>query len=275
MVIPIVATEIERPTSVGEKRKSAIRAINVAAGYPGDARAVRGVDFETFEGERVAVIGPNGAGKSTLFKAVVGLLPFASGAVSIFGEDCRTSHNMVGYVPQHNDIDWDFPVTVSDVVMMGRTRHVGWFRYPGKRDRDVVMHLLDHLSLSHLADRQINELSGGQKRRVFVARALAQETRVLLLDEPFTGVDADAQEEIMSALDILTEDKITIVLATHDIAKAAAHFDKILLLKGNMIAYGAPDEVLQPHTLSRAYGGAMRTFRAGEETLIIADEHGC
>lgn len=246
----------------------------LSAGYPGDRHALDSVSFAVNPGERIAIIGPNGAGKSTLFKAITGLIPFTSGHISIFGEDCRTSHMMVGYVPQQGDIDWSFPVTVFDVVMMGRARQIGWFRLPRRHDRAAVEELLHTLNLTSIMHRQIGELSGGQKRRVFIARALAQETRVLLMDEPFTGVDTSAEQEIMATLDVLTENGITILLATHDMSKAAQHFDRMLLLKRTLLAYGTPDEVMQPDVLRAAYAGAVQIFQDGEDMLILADEHG-
>jgi len=248
---------------------------NVSAGYPGDRYAIENMTFSVKAGERVAVIGPNGAGKSTLFKAIVGLVPFTRGHISIHGEDCRTSHNMVGYVPQHGEIDWSFPVTVRDVVMMGRTRQIGWLLPPLRKDRQAVTKLLDKLSLSSMANRQIGELSGGQRRRVFIARALAQETDVLLMDEPFTGVDTAAEQEIMRTLDLLTESGITILLATHNLSRAAKSFDKMLLLNRQALAYGTPKEVMTPDILSRAYANAIQMYEDDRNTFMIADEHGC
>ena len=246
----------------------------LSAGYPGDRHAIRNISFTVEAGSRVAVVGPNGAGKSTLFKAIVGLIPFTTGHISIYGEDCRSSHGFVGYVPQQGDIDWTFPVSVYDVVMMGRSRHIGWFRQPGHKDRDIVNTILEQLSLTDLAHRQIGELSGGQRRRVFVARALAQETRVLLMDEPFTGVDTTAEQDIMDTLNILTDNGITILLATHNMEKASTEFDKILLLKQQVLAYGTPQEVMQPDHLVQAFGGGIRVFQDGHEMLMIADQHG-
>lgn len=248
---------------------------NLSAGYPGDRRAIEHISFEVDRGERVAVIGPNGAGKSTLFKAIVGLIPFTSGSVSIYGEDCRTSHNRVGYVPQHNEIDWSFPATVSDVVMMGRARQIGWFRLPGQADRRIVDEVLAQVGMETFANRQIGELSGGQKRRVFIARALAQNTNVLLLDEPFSGVDASAEDEIMQALDMLRDYQVTVVLATHDMEMATQRFDRMLLLKKVVIAYGTPEEVFTPAHLKAAYGGRVSVLQEAGQMYVLADEHGC
>ncbi len=246
----------------------------LAAGYPQDRHAISDVSFTVQSGERIAVIGPNGAGKSTLFKAIVGLLPFTMGHISIHGEDCHSSHHYVGYVPQQDDIDWSFPVSVYDVVMMGRSRHIGWFRWASNRDHNIVQALLKQLSLTAIAERQIGELSGGQRRRVFIARALAQETRVLLMDEPFTGVDTSAEQDIMETLDILTEKGITILLATHNMGIASQHCDKILLMNRRLIAYGHPPNVMQADRLRSAYGEGLRVFQDGSESILIIDEHG-
>lgn len=247
----------------------------VSAGYPGQPPAIAGVTFQVMRGERVAVIGPNGAGKSTLFKAVVGLLPFSAGYISIHGKDCRNSHNMVGYVPQSEEIDWSFPVTVQDVVMMGRARRIGWLRRASRQDYAMVRSALEQVGLEHVAARQIGQLSGGQKRRVFIARALAQETNVLLLDEPFSGVDVAAEHEIMETLDQLQQAQITILLATHDLNMAATRFDRMLVIRHHVIAFGTPAEVFNPEVLHQAYGGRIGIFHEGHQTVVIADEHGC
>lgn len=246
----------------------------LSAGYPGDTHAIRDISFTVQASERVAIIGPNGAGKSTLFKAIVGLIPFTMGHISIYGVDCRHSHSYVGYVPQQEAVDWSFPVSVYDVVMMGRTRHIGWFGWAKQQDHRQVKALLEELNLSHLANRQIGELSGGQKRRVFIARALAQDTRVLLMDEPFTGVDTVAEQDIMNTLDVLSAKGISILLATHDMQRAAQDFDKVMLMRGELIAFGTPQEVMTPDVLSKAYGGGLRVFNQGQETVMIVDEHG-
>lgn len=256
------------------KSKLALDVSQLSAGYPGDVRAIDNLNFSVRAGERIALIGPNGAGKTTLFKAIAGLIAFTNGEISVYGEDCRSSHAFVGYVPQNSEIDWDFPVTVTDVVMMGRARHNRWLPWSRKQDRQVVDALLEKLSLTTLAHRQIGELSGGQKRRVFIARALAQEASILLMDEPFNGVDGYAESEIMTTLDLLSAQGITILLATHDMGRAARDFDRILLLKRRLIACGKPDEVMQADILRQAYGGALQVFNAGNETIFIADEHG-
>lgn len=250
--------------------RAALLVERLSAGYPGNRHALKDVSFAVEAGERVAVVGPNGAGKSTLFKAIVGVLPFTAGQISIYGEDCHNSHSYVGYVPQHDAIDWSFPVSVFDVVMMGRSRHIGWFRLPGRDDHAVVRDILERLSLGDLADRQISELSGGQRRRVFIARALAQDSRIMVLDEPFSGIDQSSEQEIIETLDILTHHGITILLSTHHMENAALQFDKILILKGELLAYGTPGEVMKPEILTRAFGGAMPVFAHGEDLLMFS-----
>lgn len=261
--------------SLSDHPQPALAVQKLSVGYPGDRRAVQNISFSVTSGDRVAVIGPNGAGKSTLFKAIVGMLPFTEGGISIYGHDCRASHNLIGYVPQQNEIDWNFPVTVGDVVMMGRARHIGWLRMPRRKDWALVHDLLEQVGMAAQIDRQIGQLSGGQKRRVFIARALAQAADVLLLDEPFTGVDTNAEEEIMHTLDLLRERGVTVLLATHDMQMAATRFDQILLLNKQVIAYGAPEEVFTPSHLLSAYGGGVRVFEDNGQKFVVADEHGC
>ncbi len=253
----------------------ALSVVDLSAGYPGARDAIQGVTFDAEIGERVGVLGPNGAGKSTLFKAIAGLIPHHTGHISMHGEDCATSHRMIGYVPQHEEIDWSFPVTVRDVVMMGRVRTVGWLRRPRRRDWEAVDGQLARVGMADFRHRQIGQLSGGQKRRVFIARALAQETDVLLLDEPFSGVDAAAEGEILQALDVLRGAGVTVLLATHDLSLATRQFDRLLLLKRRVVAYGAPADVFRPETLREAYGGRIGVFGEGQETFFIVDEHGC
>ena len=259
-----------RANSKDETDTPALLVEHLSAGYPGNRNALKNVSFAVEAGERVAIIGPNGAGKSTLFKAIVGLLPFSAGQISIYGEDCRNSHSYVGYVPQQSAIDWSFPVSVFDVVMMGRSRHVGWFRLPGRGDHAVVRDILEHLSLDELANRQISELSGGQRRRVFIARALAQDTRIMALDEPFSGIDQSAEQEVIETLDILTNHGITILLSTHHMENASLHFDKILILKGELLAFGPPGEVMKPEHLTRAFGGAIPVIAPDDDLLMFS-----
>jgi ABC-type Mn2+/Zn2+ transport system ATPase subunit len=226
---------------------------DLASGYNGHP-AIRAFTFEVYAGERIGIVGPNGAGKSTLFKALVGLLPH-QGAISILGASCRDSHGMIGYVPQHEAIDWRFPATVWDVVMMGRARQIGYVLPPRKRDRFAVREALERVDMWALRKRQIGELSGGQRRRVFVARALAQRARVLLLDEPFSGVDATAETDIFQVLDVLRDEGVAVLLATHNLVQAATHYDKLMLLNGGRVI-GRPRKSTRRTTWRRRSGSA-------------------
>lgn len=264
---------LQQPNRDRDREQPALHVERLSAGYPGNRQAISDVSFSVASGERVAIIGPNGAGKSTLFKAIVGVLPFSAGQISIHGADCYSSHIHVGYVPQQSAIDWSFPASVFDVVMMGRCRHIGWLRWPRKDDRAIARDILARLSLSALADRQISELSGGQQKRVFIARAMAQDTSIMLLDEPFNGVDQTAEQEIIETLDILTNHGISILLSTHHMENAALHFDKLLILNGEILAYGAPADVLTPDNLTRAFGGALPVIAHGDELLMFGKDN--
>ncbi|MEZ4512525.1 MAG: metal ABC transporter ATP-binding protein [Chloroflexota bacterium] len=216
--------------------------------------ALHDVDFCVEAGQRIAVVGPNGAGKSTLFKLIVGTVKPSEGEVTVYGHG-PDGHICIGYVPQRNQIDWSFPVTVEEVVMMGRVGQIGLFRWPSRRDRELVAASLARVGAAHLAKRQIGELSGGQQQRVFIARALAQEASLLLLDEPLTGLDLPSQEALFAVLDSVRPDGVTVVVATHDLNLAAERFDKVLLLNKRVVAFGSATAVLQPHFLLEAYGG--------------------
>jgi ABC-type Mn2+/Zn2+ transport system ATPase subunit len=244
---------------------------DLAAGYSGH-HELANVTFDVHESERIGIVGPNGAGKSTLFKALVGLLPHR-GAISILGASCKDSHAMVGYVPQHEQIDTTFPATVWDVVMMGRARQIGYILPPRKRDREAAREALARVGMWELRRRQIGELSGGQRRRVFVARALAQQASVLLLDEPFSGVDATAETDIFQVLDVLREEGVAVLLATHNLVQAATHYDKLMLLnQGRMVAFGPPTEVYTPDNLAATFGDRIALIQDGDAYHIIADK---
>lgn len=247
---------------------------DLSAGYNGH-HALEGVTFDVHAGERVGVVGPNGAGKSTLFKALVGLLPH-HGAISIQGASCQQSHTMISYVPQHEAIDWNFPATVWDVVMMGRARQIGYFLLPRQRDRQAVRQALMKVGMWNLRKRQIGQLSGGQRRRVFVARALAQQASVMLLDEPFSGVDAQAESEIFQVLDVLRQEGIAVMLATHNLLQAATHYDKLLLLRGGqMIACGKPAAIYTPENLAHTFGDRIALWQEGDRFVLVADDPCC
>jgi manganese/iron transport system ATP-binding protein len=232
--------------------------------------ALENITFHLHAGERVAVVGPNGAGKSTLFKVVSGVLPPSSGEVNVFGSR-PGRHVCIAYIPQRSQVDWNFPVSVADVVMMGRSAKLGPLNWPHKRDWDYVHHALETVDLSDLARRQISQLSGGQQQRMFIARALAQEAELMLMDEPLTGLDTPSQEGILTLLDRLKQEKVTVMVATHDLDQAASHFDRIMLLNHRIIAFGIPEQVLQTGNLLVAYGGRLHS--TGEGNVLTVD--GC
>lgn len=236
----------------------------------GERYALKDVSFRVEGGERVAVVGPNGAGKSTLFKVIAGTMRPRSGHIEVFGHD-PDEHICIAYVPQRSQIDWSFPVTVEDVVMMGRIRQIGLFRRPRRRDWQIVRQSLRRVNADSLARKQIGELSGGQQQRVFIARALAQRAELLLLDEPITGLDVTSQELFFSVLDSLHEDGVTVMLATHDLNLAAERFDRIMLLNRRLIAFGPAGAVLSSQNLMGAYGGQMHVIDGEEGTVIVAD----
>lgn len=231
--------------------------------------ALDDINFHLHEAERVAVVGPNGAGKSTLFKVVSGVLPPTSGEVNIFGSRPR-GHVCIAYIPQRSQVDWNFPVSVADVVMMGRSAKLGPLSWPHKKDWEHVHHALETVELSKLASRQISQLSGGQQQRMFIARALAQEAELMLMDEPLTGLDTPSQEGLLNLLDTLKNQNVTVMVATHDLDQAARHFDRILLLNHRMVAFGNPSDVLQTENLLSAYGGRLRST-TGENVLSVDD----
>ena len=232
--------------------------------------ALEDITFHLHGGESVAVLGPNGAGKSTLFKVVSGVLPSSTGEVNIFGTRPR-GHVCIAYIPQRTQVDWDFPVNVADAVMMGRSAKLGPLGWPKKRDWEFVQDALKTVELADLIHHQIGELSGGQQQRMFIARALAQEAELMLMDEPLTGLDTPSQEGILSLLEELKRKNVTVMVATHDLDQAARHFDLILLLNRQLIAFGAPNEVLQTDNLLRAYGGRLRL--AEGEAILTTDGH--
>ena len=240
---------------------------HVTVRYNGQA-ALEDLTFHLHEGERVAVVGPNGAGKSTLFKVVSGVLQPSTGEVNIFGSRPR-GHICIAYIPQRSQVDWNFPVSVADVVMMGRSAKLGPLNWPHKNDWEHVQYALQTVELSDLAHRQIGHLSGGQQQRMFIARALAQEAELMLMDEPLTGLDTPSQEALLNLLDTLRNQKVTIMVATHDLDQAARHFDRILLLNHRLIAFDVPQSVLQTDYLLQAYGGRLKIELGG--TMVVDD----
>jgi ABC-type Mn2+/Zn2+ transport system ATPase subunit len=200
---------------------------------------------------------------------VAGVLQPTSGEVNIFGSH-PDRHVCIGYIPQRSQVDWNFPVSVADVVMMGRSAKLGPFAWPHKKDWEFVRHALETVGISDLGGRQISQLSGGQQQRMFIARALAQESELMLMDEPLTGLDTPAQEDLLDLLDRLKREKVTVMVATHDLDQAASHFDRIMLLNHKVIAFGEPALVMQTNNLVRAYGGRLRSMD-GEQVLAVDD----
>jgi ABC-type Mn2+/Zn2+ transport system ATPase subunit len=232
--------------------------------------ALKNVTFELQTAERLAVVGPNGAGKSTLLKIIAGVLSPSEGRVRIFGHE-PGGHICIAYVPQRNQVDWSFPVTVADVVMMGRVGQLGLFRNPKSRDWALVNEALEVVRMTHLAKRQISQLSGGQQQRMFIARALAQEAELMLMDEPFTGLDISSQEEVFGILDRLQQENVTVLVSLHDLKIAAQKFDRVMLLNHEMLAIGTPKDVLTPENLVPAYGGHLHLVPTEEGTLALGD----
>jgi manganese/iron transport system ATP-binding protein len=243
---------------------------HVAVRYEGAAPALEDVSFQLMRGERVAIVGPNGAGKSTLFKLIAGIMPPTTGDVKVYGYGAR-GHICVGYVPQRTQVDWSFPVTVADVVMMGRVAKLGLFRQAGRHDWQLVHDSLERVGISALANRQIGELSGGQQQRVFIARTITQEAELLLMDEPLNGLDVPSQEAIFEIMDQLRATGMTVLVSTHDLHLAAGRFDRLMLLKRRLLGLGTAAQVLTPANLRLAYGAQMTVVPNAGGDLVFGD----
>lgn len=270
MVVPrIKRNPVLAPLPMSVAGAPAIELRSLAVHYNGEL-ALDGVSCAIRAGEQVAVVGPNGAGKSTLFKSLVGLLRPSSGELRFFGA-ATPEPGLIAYMPQRREVDWGFPVSVRDVVMMGRVGRVGLFRRPGARDRALVDEALALVQMSHLAHRQIGELSGGQQQRVFLARALAQQARVLLMDEPLNGLDVSSQDALFQTMEALRERGVTVLTALHDLQLAARHFDRVLLLNKRLIGIGSPGEVFTPAHLLEAYGSHLHLAVTRDGILTVTD----
>lgn len=228
--------------------------------YRGGVRALSDVSFSVPQGSIAALVGVNGAGKSTLFKAIMGFVRLAQGRIDVLGVAAAQAlrRGWVAYVPQVDEVDWTFPLLVEDVVMMGRYGHMGWWRMPRARDRDAVAEALARTGLESLRKRQIGELSGGQRRRLFVARALAQDSRVILLDEPLTGVDLASEERIMAVLRELRSEGRMMLVSTHNLGSVPNYCDRTILIRGTVLAAGPTDEVYTQRNLELAFSGVLR-----------------
>jgi len=232
--------------------------------------ALDDISFELQTGERLAVVGPNGAGKSTLFKVIAGVLRPNQGLVEIAGHE-PGGHNCIAYVPQRSQVDWNFPATVNDVVMMGRIAKIGFLRWPTARDWGVVRQALKTVNLDELSNRQIGELSGGQQQRMFIARALAQEAQLILMDEPLSGLDLPAQDDIFKIMDMLCEQGVTVAVALHDLEAASEHFDRVMLLNCQLIGIGRAEEVFTADNLRKAYSGHLRLVPTPDGWEALSD----
>jgi manganese/iron transport system ATP-binding protein len=263
-----VTTFLRHPAAHDAHRPS-VELDDVSVRYDGTV-ALAGVSLRLNRGDLAAIVGPNGAGKSTLFNVIAGVIRPAAGQVRIYGSG-PAGHICVAYVPQRRQVDWGFPVSVHDVVMMGRIGKLGLFRWPGRRDHQVVRAALADVGMSDYAGRQIGELSGGQQQRVFLARALTQEAEVILLDEPLTGLDAPSQETMLRLVEELHGRGITILVATHDLQQAADQFPLVALLNRRLVAFGPPTAVLTTPNLLQAYGGQMHVVHTDTGDMLLAD----
>jgi manganese/zinc/iron transport system ATP- binding protein len=239
-----------------DKRPLALEVEDLTVAYQSKP-ALWDLDLKVPEGVLIAIVGPNGAGKSTLIKAVLDLVPRAAGDVRIYGKPYNQARRLVGYVPQRGSVDWDFPTSVIDVATMGLYGNLGWFRRPGKRERDRAMEALDRVGIADLADRQISQLSGGQQQRTFLARALVQDARLYFMDEPFSAVDAVTERAIVALLQELREHGKTVVVVHHDLQTVGDYFDWVALLNVELVASGPVVEVFTEENLRRTYGGRV------------------
>lgn len=254
---------------MSELKPHHLRIQNVNVKY-GDRHILQNVNFFVENGKSLAIVGPNGAGKSTLFKAIVGLLPLETGEILIHEKPLNSHKDCVAYVPQKEEVDWKFPVTVRDVVLMGRYNQNGWFKRPSKRDHDIVERSLEELNISAIADHSIDELSGGQQQRVFLARAIAQQPHILLMDEPFTGIDTPTQEVTFQLIEKLQKRNVTVLVSTHDLNLAATRFDNVLLMNRKVISIGGAEKVLTQQHMAQAFGNTFVMLENGQ--LAIDDE---
>ena len=246
-----------------------ISAQNVTVTYRNGPTALLNASFEVPCGTVTALVGINGAGKSTLFKALMGFFPAAKGTIEIFGQSVShaLAQNLVAYVPQSEEVDWAFPVLVKDVVMMGRYGHMGFLRRPQKVDYDAVDSALSRVNMQDYKTRQIGELSGGQRKRVFIARSLAQDGQVLLLDEPLTGVDVKTEEQIIRLLKELRDEGRVILVSTHNLGSVPEFCDRTILVKGTVLSHGPTETTFTHKNLEAAFGGVLRHFTLGGEAL--------
>jgi manganese/iron transport system ATP-binding protein len=258
----------------GRRNDAGLTVDNITVTYRNGHTALKNAAFSIPRGTITALVGVNGAGKSTIFKAIMGFVSLAAGSVSIFGMPARAAlkKNLVAYVPQSEEVDWNFPVLVEDVVMMGRYGHMNFLRIPSKTDHQMVTDALSRVNMLEYRKRQIGELSGGQKKRVFLARALAQEGQVILLDEPFTGVDVTTEEQIVTLLKALRDEGRVMLVSTHNLGSVPEFCDRAVFVKGTVIASGPTQETFTEENLQKAFGGSLRHFILGGADLHDDDD---
>jgi len=253
---------------------SGISAKGVFVTYRNGQTALRDTSFEVPTGTITGLVGVNGAGKSTIFKAIMGFVPIARGTITVLGQSVQAAlkQNLVAYVPQSEEVDWSFPVLVEDVVLMGRYGHMGFFRVPAAADHAAVTGALDRVGMTAFRKRQIGELSGGQRKRVFLARALAQDARVILLDEPFTGVDVQTEDAIIALLRAMRDEGRVMLVSTHNLGSVPEFCDRTILVKGTVLAYGPTETTFTRENLEVAFGGVLRQFVLGGADLHDDDD---
>jgi iron/zinc/copper transport system ATP-binding protein len=232
---------------------------NLSASY-GETQVLENISFSMKAGRLVGIIGPNGSGKSTLLKGILGLIPLDTGEVKFCHEPLSKVRKRVAYKPQSSEIDWDFPITVIDTVLLGTYPKLGLFKRPGKRERDLAMKCLGKVGMADFAQRQISEMSGGQRQRVFLARALAQEAECFFLDEPFVGIDASSEEIIINNLKELRDLGKTIYLVHHDLTKVTSYFDDIILINKKLYGAGPVEDIFKKEIMEEAFGSSLSVF---------------
>ncbi len=251
-----------------------ISADDVSVTYNNGHKAIEKVSFELKQGTICALVGINGGGKSTLFKSIMGLVKLNSGSILLSGSTVKHAlkNNLVAYVPQAEDIDWDFPILTKDVVMQGRYGYMGFFRRPCSEDHQAVQHAMDKMGITHLAERQIGELSGGQKKRVFLARALAQKSKIILLDEPFTGVDFNTENVIMSLLKELKAEGHLILVSTHNLGSVPDYCNDVIFINRTVVAAGPVETTFTQQNLEATFGGVLKQVGIRGQTLHKDDD---
>jgi manganese/iron transport system ATP-binding protein len=260
--------------SDAQKQDAGLWADSVSVAYRNGHTALKNASFAIPRGTIAALVGVNGAGKSTLFKAIMGFVPTATGQISLLGHSVKDALKLglVAYVPQAEEVDWTFPVLVQDVVMMGRYGHMGLLRHAKAADHAAVTQALARVGMQDFRHRQIGELSGGQRKRVFLARALAQNGQIILLDEPFTGVDVQTEEAIIALLDELRREGRVMLVSTHNLGSVPEFCDQVILVKGTVLAYGPTAQIFTQENLQMAFGGVLRHFVLGGDVLHADDD---